>query len=281
MESFQELQITVSNADYRSHALHILAAIRPQWNKEGICISEMARDLTGNVLLECSDSDKSSDDDNQEKVIIRVFGDFPTHRDSEVRIMRKLSEKGIIAPVYCSFKNGMAYRYATGKPLKREQLYDDSILRAIAIKMHSVHQLDVTDSCEQSGRTAHSSFSQVTRNLHYKLQMPDFTGDEQKLRRYDECLPSKTQLDTFMQEFDECFIELASRCPTVFCHMDVHEQNIIYNSKSGGITLVDWESCGMCLELVDLAVLLVRTPNVGVFTDVGSMKHWLQVTFID
>ena len=60
----------------------------------------MAKGFTGNTLLKCSASKKAEDNDSKETVIIRVFGDFGD-RDSEVTIMRKLSEKGIIPPLYC------------------------------------------------------------------------------------------------------------------------------------------------------------------------------------
>ena len=39
MGSFQELDIVVVCADYRSAVLSILAAIRPQWKEEDICIA--------------------------------------------------------------------------------------------------------------------------------------------------------------------------------------------------------------------------------------------------
>ena len=39
MSSFQELDILVAHADYRPAVLRILAAIRPQWKAEDICIT--------------------------------------------------------------------------------------------------------------------------------------------------------------------------------------------------------------------------------------------------
>ena len=54
-----------------------------------------------NFLLKCSPNADAEDDDTQEKIIVRVFGDVPFHRESEVNLMRMLSEKGIIPPVYC------------------------------------------------------------------------------------------------------------------------------------------------------------------------------------
>ena len=53
------------------------------------------------------------------------------------------------------------------------------------------------------------------------------------VHRYMECLPSKAQCDTFMEEWCESYADLATRYPTVFCHMDVHDNNIIYNTKTG------------------------------------------------
>ena len=51
--------------------------------------------------MKCSPNAAAADDDDQEKVIIRVFGDFSFHRDSEVHLMRLLREKGMAPPVYC------------------------------------------------------------------------------------------------------------------------------------------------------------------------------------
>ena len=62
----------------------------------------MTRGFAGNVLLKCSAGEGAADDDdNEDKIIIRVFGDYHSDRDSEVYIMRKLSDKGIIPPLYC------------------------------------------------------------------------------------------------------------------------------------------------------------------------------------
>ena len=61
----------------------------------------MKKGFTGNLLLKCSATDDAANDDDQEKVVIRIFGHFPFHRDSEVCIMRKLSEKDVIPLVYC------------------------------------------------------------------------------------------------------------------------------------------------------------------------------------
>ena len=62
----------------------------------------MTRGFTGNVLLKCSATEKAAADDNGEKIIIRMFGhQMSFHRDSEVFIMRKLSENNIIPPIYC------------------------------------------------------------------------------------------------------------------------------------------------------------------------------------
>ena len=62
----------------------------------------MTRGFTGNVLLKCSATEKAAGDANEEKIIIRMFGDHMSfHRESEVCIMRKLSENNIISPIYC------------------------------------------------------------------------------------------------------------------------------------------------------------------------------------
>ena len=53
-----------------------------------------------NFLLRCS-AHSDVEDDGKESVIIRVFGDYAFHRQSEVHFMTKLSEKNIIPPLFC------------------------------------------------------------------------------------------------------------------------------------------------------------------------------------
>ena len=55
-----------------------------------------------NFLLKCSaNTDVECDEDGQERIVIRVFGEIELHRESEIYFMRKLTEKGIIPPIYC------------------------------------------------------------------------------------------------------------------------------------------------------------------------------------
>ena len=54
-----------------------------------------------NHLLKCSANAAAENDDEQEKIIIRVFGNLPVHRESEVHLMKMLSEQGVIPPLFC------------------------------------------------------------------------------------------------------------------------------------------------------------------------------------
>ena len=47
MSSYQELDIVVDRADHRPAAISILAAIRPQWKAEEICIT------VSTIMLQC------------------------------------------------------------------------------------------------------------------------------------------------------------------------------------------------------------------------------------
>ena len=56
--------------------------------------------------------------------------------------------------------------------------------------------------------------------------------------RYKESgLPSEPQIYKYSQEFNESYDDLAKRSPMVFCHLDVHCSNIIYDSKTGQFPL--------------------------------------------
>ena len=49
MSIFQELDIEVDLADYRPAVLRILAAIRPQWKKEEICILVRSLEILSSI----------------------------------------------------------------------------------------------------------------------------------------------------------------------------------------------------------------------------------------
>ena len=150
--SFQELDVVVDRDDYRPAILRILAAIRPQWKKETIYIGEMEEKGFLNFLFKCAANTNDLADDNEEKIIVRVFGPFPFHRESEAHIMRMLSDKGMIPLVYGKFTNGLVYQYAPGKRVTREQLKDEELLRSLAMKIHAVRELDVRNYIKRSGR---------------------------------------------------------------------------------------------------------------------------------
>ena len=51
MSIFQELDIVVDRDDYRPAVLSILAAIRPQWKKEEICILVRSLEILSSVAI--------------------------------------------------------------------------------------------------------------------------------------------------------------------------------------------------------------------------------------
>ena len=80
------------------------------------------------------------------------------------------------------------------------------------------------------------------------------------LRRYEECLPSKAQLDQFLVEWNESYTDLANRYPSVFCHMDVHTENVICDSKTGQI----WTYL--------LLVLIVYTLSMRIYNHLSKQS---------
>ena len=51
--------------------------------------------------MKCYSNADVGDNYDHDKVIIRVFGHQLLHRESECELMRLLSEKGMIPPMYC------------------------------------------------------------------------------------------------------------------------------------------------------------------------------------
>ena len=230
-----------------------------------------------NFLLKCSatkDDDAANED--QEKIVIRVFGPMSFHRESEAHIMRMLSEKGMIPPVYCKFQNGVAYQYAPGKRPTREQLKDVKILRMLATKVHAIHELDLQlmDYIAQSGRPSLIA-SMTTID---DATVPSFKDNEEKCAKYNQYLPSQEQLNEYVQEWHDIYDDLEEKSPSVFGHFDLHTGNLIYDAKRDNLVLIHWECCNVAPEILDVAVLISKDFTfTGVFTDLDSMKQWLKV----
>ena len=77
--------------------------------------------------------------------------------------------------------------------------------------------------------------------------------------RYKENLPSKAQIDVLIEEWNASYEDLTKRSPIVFCHLDVHYENII-NSRTGQSLL--FSSLSLSLNVcVDTYILIPHTPT--------------------
>ena len=255
--------------------LSILEVIRPQRKKEEISINEMEEKGFVNFLIKCSAS--ANDKNDEDHIIVRVFGPLPFHRESEVLMMKKLSEKGMIPPLYCKFKNGVSYQYAPGKCLTREQLKDEKILRMLAEKIHTIHGTDVQSWMAGSGRPSVRAFISAFIGSE-DMKVPRFEGNEEKQLKCKQCLPSMEQLDTYKHECYDIYDDLAKRSPSVFGHFDLQPSNIIYDATRDKLVFIDWECRNVGPEIIDVAIVISRDLQfTGIFTDSASMKQWLNI----
>ena len=54
--------------------------------------------------------------------------------------------------------------------------------------------------------------------------------------RFKEHFGSLEQLDILKSDANAIYEELVVRYPPVFCHMDTHNKNIVYDSKTGELS---------------------------------------------
>lgn len=81
-----------------------------------------------NKLIGCRLKD---DEEEEDMVLVRVYGKGTQYidRDNEILVLRVLHQVGSGEPVYCRFKNGMAYRYSPGIVLNADSIVKDNIAR--------------------------------------------------------------------------------------------------------------------------------------------------------
>ncbi len=74
----------------------------------------------------------ASDTEKTNALVVRVHGTMDPgfiNRDMDVIGFQIGHSVGASQPVYATFKNGLVYRYAVGKKLEHEDLYDDNVIR--------------------------------------------------------------------------------------------------------------------------------------------------------
>ncbi|KAK6191748.1 hypothetical protein SNE40_003353 [Patella caerulea] len=212
-------------------AKEVLKLIKPLWNLDNIGIKHFSEGIT-NKLFGCFQKDNPDD-----IVMFRIFGEkteLIIDRNAEKDTFLKLSKIGCSPPLYCVFKNGMAYGFVKGSPLLLKSVQDEKIYRQVAKEMVKLHTIDAHTNLT----TNQKSYLYTKTENFIELLPPSFENPAQQ-ERYLKFIPKKDELIAELELLRSHLDALNS--PVVFCHNDLLLNNIIYDSETDKIGFIDYE----------------------------------------
>ena len=159
---------------------------------------------------------RSEAENDNEAVLLRSYGrdsDIMIDREMEVTTHVLLAERGLAAPLLARFRNGLLYRFLPGRVCQANDLKQESIWQAVAVRLGEWHARLPMPSM----KTENSSSGEDPGNAGPKRET------DQRVRQYRtiwtvfqewlDAIPSKSEKERLQQqrlqvEFDKYFREL-------------------------------------------------------------------------
>ncbi|XP_053575084.1 ethanolamine kinase 1 isoform X2 [Bombina bombina] len=214
-----KLDLTVLETGYREGAMRLLQEIRPEWKAEEVTTKVFTDGIT-NKLIGCHVGDEMKD-----VVLVRIYGnktELLVDRDEELKSFRVLQSHGCAPQLYCTFNNGLCYKFMQGEALDPEHVCNPTIFRLIARQLAKIHAIH-----------AHNGWIPKS-NMWLKMRkyfslIPTEFEDEKVNNRFLQDVPNSQVLEAEMTWMKDVLSNLGS--PVVLSHNDLLCKNIIYNEK--------------------------------------------------
>lgn len=84
-----------------------------------------------------------SSNDGNDMVLVRIYGkntEVLIDRKREISNFKLLHSYGFAPKLLATFENGLVYEYWDGRPLTKQQLFEDRVWRKIARRMAEMHR---------------------------------------------------------------------------------------------------------------------------------------------
>uniref|UniRef100_UPI00398EC5B7 ethanolamine kinase 1 isoform X2 n=1 Tax=Pristiophorus japonicus TaxID=55135 RepID=UPI00398EC5B7 len=219
-----DLHITVDQHDVEAGSRRLLREMRPHWDPAAVKLKVFTDGIT-NKLVGCYVGDSLED-----VVLVRVYGnktELFVDRENELKSFHVLHAHGCAPRLYCTFQNGLCYKFMEGTALDPEHVRDPSVFRLITRQLAKIH-------------TIHAHNGWIPKpNLWLKLEkyftlVPTELADECLHARFSMEVPGHQELEQELAWMKKHLSSLGS--PIVLCHNDLLCKNIIYNEKEGQLT---------------------------------------------
>ncbi|XP_067914996.1 ethanolamine kinase 1 isoform X2 [Heterodontus francisci] len=120
------LHITVDQQDMEAGSMRLMKEIRPYWDPAQVKLKVFTDGIT-NKLVGCYIGDSLDD-----VVLVRVYGnktELFVDRENELKSFHVLHAHGCAPQLYCTFQNGLCYKFMEGSALDPEHVRNPSIFR--------------------------------------------------------------------------------------------------------------------------------------------------------
>ncbi|KHN82719.1 Ethanolamine kinase 2 [Toxocara canis] len=244
----------MDNLKLMAMAKEILSKLKPSWHCESVSFKFFTAGITNKIF--CVTHPALNSFKTDEKVIFRVFGrntEKIINRKAEVENWLRLAEVGCAAPLFAKFLNGIVCGYLDGEALTVANVRDDKIVTSVFAEYH--FNTTISYSHRASLPTGRVSERFMTRSKleNFFPQHGSCSGQSwSKQQQFDEFF---TKNDISLRKDFIKLQELINALPTrvVFCHNDLLVHNILYDSKSGKVSFIDYEYAGFNYQGFDIA----------------------------
>uniref|UniRef100_A0A8C7Z2H4 ethanolamine kinase n=1 Tax=Oryzias sinensis TaxID=183150 RepID=A0A8C7Z2H4_9TELE len=237
------VDIHIDEHEPRRGILELLSRLRPHWKADDIQMKAFTEGIT-NQLIGCFVGSL------QEPgcVLVRINGrmtDLYVSRDREVKMLQVFHAHGCGPEIYCTFQNGICYKFIPGSVLEDHLLQQPSIYRLIAAEMGRIHSIQPKHNLPVEPLI-------WTKMSHFLTLMQSSTKNRPTPKSSAAALdmPGHEVLSAEMESLKRNLSQTGS--PVVLCHNDLLTKNIIYNSKENMVKFIDYEYADYNYQAFDI-----------------------------
>jgi len=175
---------------------------------------------------ETNGNDISPQEDNDESVILRVYGrdsGLLVDRQHELEMIKVFSEMRLGGRLYATFDNGCVTEYVKGSVLSIDDLKKPETSTKIATKLAEIHRVNLPQNLQRG------EFKGIWRLIHQWLDVV------QGLYNANEVMQISKEVATVQEALKPYASHVA------LTHNDLNHGNIIYDHQNNKITFVDLE----------------------------------------
>ncbi|KAI1492651.1 kinase-like domain-containing protein [Biscogniauxia mediterranea] len=250
------IPLTYENKNSEHSARQLILALRPEWSSPDSNI-EFVRFTDGitNTLLKAVNKKEglTADEIDQDAVLLRAYGhgtDVLIDRHRETQNHELLMRYGLAPELLARFKNGMMYRFISGRVTHPADLRKPSIYLAVARRLAQWH---ATVPCIHETYAQKKGLDGIT-NGPYEAAIDHAAPGKPPpnvwtvMQKWILALPTKTEAERTRQaelqkELTRLIEELSQRPGLgenglVFAHCDLLSGNVIIEPKGPGTTEV-------------------------------------------